>query len=112
MNQELHQKLLDSLQESIELHQQMIDSMDEMRRLVMLAMLLNTSIKDLKHKKVGHSVLSAGKRLKPWRYDKLIIRVDGEIAARLPLTEVPLDLWPRDTRDMYIREKHKKERRR
>jgi hypothetical protein len=94
-------KAIASLRELLELRQKQIDLEDKLLRALLICKVVGRKPSELKGclgtrfaGPLGHTPLYA----KPWRTHEFVVTVDGEEVARVPMVEVPEDLWPDDWR--------------
>lgn len=102
------------LRELRELRQKQIDTEQELLRALLICKVAGVNPGEVKGRlgtrvagPPGHTPLYA----KPWRTHEFVVTIDGEEAARVPMTNVPEDLWPADWREEKRRVDARKARR-
>lgn len=95
------------LEESAQLHEKMAETLRDLRRCIMIADLIDMPVGQIKGKistgvrqtGTGHIPLYS----RPWLSSEFIVRIDGEQVFCRPMAEVPVELWPDNLRDEYVK---------
>ena len=107
-------KVIASLRELRELRQKQIDTEQELLRALLICKVAGINPGEVKGRLCTHIVSSKGRiplYAKPWRTDDFVVTVDGEEVAKVPVKDVPEDLWPDDWREEKRRDDTRKARR-
>jgi hypothetical protein len=106
MTENLIQNACDNIDEQIRLYHEMIAKLGELKRGLLLADLIGRKPSEIKGT-LSTRVVNDNTTLRPWKSASFWVREkfpDGSTTeTKLPLIEVPLDLWPEDLRDRYLR---------
>jgi hypothetical protein len=107
-------KVIASLRELRELRQRQIDTEQELLRALLICKVAGINPGEVKRRLCTHIVSSGGHTplyAKPWRTSDFVVTVDGEEVAKVPVKDVPEDLWPDDWREEKRRDDTRKARR-
>jgi hypothetical protein len=107
-------KVIASLRELRELRQRQIDTEQELLRALLICKVAGINPGEVKGRLCTHIVSSGGRTplyAKPWRTNDFVVTIDGEEIAKVPVEDVPEDLWPDDWRGEKRRDDIRKARR-